>query len=346
MNNYIYVLSDKENIKVEKLHICTWDVKEKNALIELGMSFPSDNLPDKFDIYVFAPFLLKNCEAKSLHDTLKEPENFKFIFNEKRIGSDDIGENARDGSVVHYQKGNDEAKMAIVNVVPNKENGYFKMTIHKPHIIFDSLYCRILIETSEKCLAEVTKGITKKNYKYDFKINESRNIPADVLNYRDNNHLHEMGVVSSYCLHCVPADFEMAYSDSRKLQSVRILETDAFNHYLPSLAIKGEYIITFQKDTKAGSFSFFTSFTREHIGNKQLFLAIGANIICSFLFAEAEWRFTDKTDGEWYDKIPVEWWIALVVVLGCFVWCFSLWSWGWNKIKQFGSWVKRKCTPK
>ncbi|MBR1519726.1 MAG: hypothetical protein IJ635_00630 [Bacteroidaceae bacterium] len=345
MNNYIYVLSDKENIKVEKLHICTWDLKGGKKYVELGVFLAKNNQTDPFNIYLAAPFIDKKCTVKSLHKELGDEKNFKFIFNEEQTDRKPL-DDGDDGYIVHYNIDN-EIKLAVVAVKHELVSGYIKCSVQQPQKEFDHLYFRLLLGINKESLARAINGITKITYQYDFQVNEKRNIPDEISKLKKDESLSYSQISSVYCLHCVPANYELSYSDDHKLQSIRMLETDAFKKYLKEFKdLKGKYIIIFQKSRELEKPSFFTSFSKEHIGNKQLFLAIGANIICSFLFAEADWRFTTPTEGEWYDKIPVEWWLALAVVLGCFIWCFSLCSWVWNQIKQGCSWIKRKCASK
>lgn len=320
MNNYIYTLSNVD-ISIEKLHVCTWSLREKKASLEIGICIPSNqNLAASFDVYLFAPFFSANSEIRSLHEELSNAENFKFIFNEQLTNLEPL-DDGRVGNIVHYVN-NNECRIAIVNVDMESNDGFVKVTIHKPQPEHDFLYFRLFIKTEKDNLADVSKGITKKIYKFDFKINEQRNKPKEVSDCERTQHLHVISVSKAYCLHCVPDNFELSYSDTRKIQNVRMLEKDAFSRYLSELNdCKGNYIIAFQKDNVQGSCTFYTCFTREYIGNEQLFLAIIANIVCSFLFAEAAWRCALDSSQKWYTQIPVEW-IALVILAVFFLFCY------------------------
>ena len=115
MNNYIYILCNSRDVKIDKLHFCTWNLENQNASIELGLSIPvTDNMPNSFDIYILAPFLNENCKIHSLHKELNDAENFKFIFNEKHLSSENIGEDGRSGHIIKYNLDGVEEKMAIV----------------------------------------------------------------------------------------------------------------------------------------------------------------------------------------------------------------------------------------
>ena len=325
MNNYIYTLCSSQNVVIDKLHFCTWNLENQNTSIELGLSLPkTDNMPDSFDIYIFAPFLNKNCEIHSLHKELNDAENFKFIFNEKHLSSENIGDDGRNGHIIKYNLDGVEEKMAIVKpeLKIEKEN-CLKLTLTKHQGGYNNLYCRLYVKTQLKTLAERTKGISKNTYKYDFKLNEERNIPSEITDFRNQNNLFVMKVENAYCLHCVPSDYELSYSDARKLNNLRILENDAFNKYFGNLNnIEGEYIIAFQKDKISGSGSFYMSFSQERIGNKQLAMAIGANLICSFLFAFYSLRTQPMNDILSLSKFPYEFILALLFIVFCCYYCF------------------------
>ena len=106
----------------------------------------------------------------------------------------------------------------------------------------------------------------------------------DVFNYKQEQDLKLLKIQSTFCLHCVPSDYELGFSDSAKLKNVRKLEMDAFCHYLPLLkGMRGGYNIVFLKEKNENGNSFFTTFSKEYIGNKQLLIALVTNLICNLL---------------------------------------------------------------
>lgn len=312
MNNYIYILSNHQNVIIEKLHICTWDIRYQKASVELGMMITNQNLPNNFDLCVFAPFINTNCEITSLHDQLHEPANFKFVFNEE-ITNDEPLDTGRTGHIIHYRHDNNTYRMAIINVSSESQDGHVKVPIRKPVGTYNYIYFRLLIKTQEESLANISSGsINKKIYKYDLKVNEYRNEPENVINFSQQQQLNKAQVKSAYFLNCVPDNYELTYVDNRKLQSVRLLEMDAFRCYLEDLnTAEGDYIIAFQKDKIGPSFSFFTAFSKEHIGNHQVILAVLVNILCTIIFEALP-------DG-WMKKIcflgfPNYIWVVIVIL--------------------------------
>lgn len=74
-------------------------------------------------------------------------------------------------------------------------------------------------------------------------------------------------------------------------------------------------MIVFLKLKGNENYSFFTTFVKEHIGNKQIIFAILANIFCSFLFAYETWKkwAVVKLLVEYASLYPM--WACLIVVL-------------------------------
>lgn len=341
MNNYIYTLSNSQNVIIDKLHVCTWDLEGQKASVELGLSIPnSDNLPEHFVIYLFAPFLNNHCVVNSLHRELNDAENFKFIFNEKHLGSDNIGDDGRFGHIIRYNTNGNERRMAIIKPECELGGGYLELSLNKPVGEYANLYCRVHVRTIKDTLAQRARGISKDTYKYDVKINEERNIPSGVTDFKNQNDLSVAKVETAYCLHCVPNDYELSYSDARKLVSIRILELDAFRQYIGSLNnIEGEHIIAFQKDSLSGSGSFFTTFSRERIGNKQLTMAIGTNLLCNLLFAIYSLRNQQEQGSQPQFDVPFELLFASVLIIACLVYCLSLWTWFVRMCKKVKAWI-------
>lgn len=95
------------------------------------------------------------------------------------------------------------------------------------------------------------------------------------------------------------------------------METDSFNKYLKDIETidKDKYMIVFLKLKGNENYSFFTTFVKEHIGNKQIIFAILANIFCSLLFAYETWKnwVVIKFLVNFASLYPM--WACLIVVL-------------------------------
>ena len=108
-----------------------------------------------------------------------------------------------------------------------------------------------------------------------------------MYHFKEDQQLQFCEIQSVFLFHCVPDNYDISYIDSSKLRNVRRLETAAFNKYLKDIESieKDRYIIVFLKSKGNENYSFFTTFVKEHIGNKQIIFAVLANIACSLLLS-------------------------------------------------------------
>ena len=185
-----------------------------------------------------------------------------------------------------------------------------------------------MIEIKEASIAIRKKGIAQTIYIYDFKINETRNLPQDIYELKTTKKLVICKVKKIFCLHAVPDNFVFSFVDSSKLKNIRKLETTAFQKYLPAVKSisKDSYNIMFLKDDDCDgkeSYSLFSICTEETIGSKQIALAIGANILCSLLFALSSFRYIKDSKIEWYRQIPWEYWLALLILVLLLIYLFT-----------------------
>ena len=79
---------------------------------------------------------------------------------------------------------------------------------------------------------------------------------------------------------------------------------------------ENQFNIIFCKQENKDNYSFFSTYSEEYIGNAQLTLALGANILCSLLFASGGLqKRTNDLELPFIARIPFEYWIALGVLL-------------------------------
>ena len=320
MENAYYILAKKQ-IDIERLHICTWDIPNESSYMELGIEFSSHSFEeDSLTLFMAAPFIGENNSVTCLLKNLSDRANGRFIFNDVVSGIDNVGEDTRDGSILKFEK-RDNLTVLPCNIKVKKELILF--IIKKPNRYAGNLYFRVLIKLGNDNIAIKKGGIAQTNYIYDFKINETRNLPQDIYELKKDNSLNICKVNSVFCLHAIPDNFEFSFVDSTKLKNIRKLETSAFQQYLPEIKgiSKDCFNIMFLKDEKKESYSFFSICTEETIGSKQIALAVGANILCSLLFALASLRFVKDPASEWFSQIPWEYWIAfgILIILGIYL---------------------------
>lgn len=313
MNNSYYILA-KEAIHIERLHICTWEFPNADSYIEFGMEFPYETFTsDALNVWLSAPFIKEEDEVKCLLENLSNRANSRFIFNDIVSRIENIGEDYRDGSILRFERRN---PLTILPCKIEVSSGLLKFTLNRPNRYEGNLYFRVLVKHNGT-IAIKKSGIAKNTYIYDLKINETRNLPEAIYDLKSNENLQICQIQNLFCLHSVPDDFEFSFIDSSKLKNIRKLETEAFKKYLPDVKDIGKdcYNIIFLKDCNKDSYSLFTTCSEETIGNKQIALAIGANITCSLLFAFYTVRSEWVSNVKWYCQIPLEYFIAVAILL-------------------------------
>lgn len=325
MNNTYYILA-KEHIDIERLHICTWEFSQESSYIEFGIEFSHNSFTnDSIKFYLAAPFIKGNDVVTCLLDNLSDRANGRFIFNDVVSGIENVGDDSRDGSILKFETRNN---LTVLPCDAKAHDGYITLEIKKPNRYDGNLYFRILVKIDDNTIAIKKSGIAQTTYIYDFKINETRNLPQSIYDLKKRNGLNICNVKMLFCLHAVPDNFVFSFVDSSKLKNIRKLESPAFQQYLPEIKgiSKDCYNIMFLKDdnsTGKNSYSIFTMCTEETIGAKQIALAVGANIICSLLFAFSALRFVKDPAIEWYKQIPWEYWGAFAILIILFIYIFT-----------------------
>lgn len=331
MDNAYYILA-KRQIDIERLHICTWEFPNESSYIEFGVEFPDKafNGEEPLEFFLAVPFVKKDDIVTCLMSSLSDRENSRFIFNDVVNGVENVGTDTREGSILKFET------REVLTVLPCNEivtdEGLITIKIKQPPKHEGNLYFRILVKLSEDTIAIKKSGVAQSNYIYDIKINETRNIPQNIYDIKNEKELQICKIKKLFCLHAVPDSFEFSFVDTSKLKNIRKLESTAFQKYLPNIkSIKKDcYNIMFLKDSvesdeesEVKSYSFFTICTEETIGSKQIALAVAANIICGLLFAISSLRFVKNSSIAWYSQIPWEYWIALIVFSLLLVYLFT-----------------------
>ncbi len=313
MNNSVYLYSSQE-IVIERLHLCTWDVRGGKTRFELGIEISNDpkhQLSESFQVSVHLPFTICKENVKSLHKSLCDEKISRYIFNDIISSSDIIDEDPMRGKVLHFKERGDLA------VIPAKivEGPTDELTFDiNPNTIKFNLYLRVLIELNETTIAIKKKGIAKNSYIFDFKINERRNMPEELVTHINSSDLIKVRHV--FLFHVVPDTYNIDFYDSNKFKSIRKIEKDVFAGYTGIKELRDtDHIILFNKESNKESYSFYTCFSSEIIGIKQVVLAIGANILCSLLFAIPGLRLNWNSGERWYIQFPWEWCLALLVLV-------------------------------
>lgn len=334
MTNTYFILSNKP-INIERLHICTWDFNGSNAAIELGFEFAPTPYVSDVEFILSLPFLEETDTVHCLMDALiRDDDNCKFIFNDTIKTNKPINGDKRNGAIIEFSAREDLAVLPIKQISVNKGECSFSVNNLDSTI---KNYVRLYIPTKSKKISVINQGITKATYIYDIKINESRNLPDHIYNLINNGYKMCRDINSCFCFHVFPRQYNIAYLNSTQLKNIRFIEAEAFCRYLPYLnkMAENEYLIVFNKNTNRtdGVYTFFSEFEKETIGDKQIVLAVAANIICSLLFGMISLRQWSH-GNEWYEYLPWEFWTAIVILLVFALYLFIPWNIFRTKIKN------------
>ena len=317
MNNSFYIYSSSKLV-IERLHICTWDIKGAKSKMEIGLEILNDAtscIQNPVLISLSAPFVQKDIKVKSLHKELCEEKFSRYIFNDIITGSDIIDEDAKRGKVLHFKGRGDLAVLPVeANVLQDEKILNFKIN---PSGVKQNIYVRMIVDLNVNTVAIVKDGIAKRGYVFDFKINESRNMPDNLVTKISSNDLLKVNQV--FLFHAVPDSYNIEFYDSNKFKSLWKLETEVFANYTGINELqKDEYMILFNKETGKSAYSFYTCFSNEIIGTKQIMLAIGANILCSLLFSFPSFRNSWNSLKPWLPQFPWEWIAAVLILIGLY----------------------------
>lgn len=318
MENSFFILSDQKII-ISRFHICTWNIENSKSFIEIGIDFNNQKFND-IEIKFVAPFIQKSSNIRCLAENLnKDSNNIKFIFNDNVKTVDVIDGDKRNGQIVTFENKSD-GKLAILPILNLEiDDQIVSCKIKPPQLDAQTnCYVRFIIEVENASISTIKKGIASESYIQDIKVNEMRNLPDNVHSLV-NNQLFFCTINNCFCLHVIPNSYHLSFVDQNKLKNVRELEVDAFKRYLPDelkTMKNGKYMIVFNKMKTETSYSFFTIFTKEIIGTNQILLAIGANILCSLLFAFSDIRKDFNPDKSIVEQLPYEYWaIALILIV-------------------------------
>lgn len=318
MNNSFYVYSNSP-LTIERLHICTWDIKGAKSKMEMGMEIVNGKTPPiqkPVQISLSMPFSLKDLKVKSLHNELCEEKYSQYIFNDIIKGSDIIDEDAKRGKVLHFKERGDLAVLPVGTEV-SQDGKILNLTINSRGTK-GNIYVRMIMDLDVNTVAVVKNGIAKKSFLFDFKINESRNMPDCLVTKIKSSDL--LTVKQVFLFHAVPDSYNIDFYDSNKFKSIRKLETEVFADYTGIKELRNDdYMILFNKDTGKKAYSFYTCFSDEIIGTKQIVLAIGVNILCSLLFSLPSFRNSWNCCEPWSTQFPWEWIVAVLILFAMFV---------------------------
>lgn len=300
MNNFVYILS-KQNIIIERLHICTWSIEKDVYFTEYGFEINRGELK-KIDLQVELPLpqKLDNSNFISLFNNIIDTDNSRFIFNADIKDISPINGNNAFGTRIEFV--NDRK----ITVLPLDLNDGVELDAKTRTLKFSldisnnqvtgSIYMRFLIKTTEPAFSYEKKEITRRIITNEVRVNECRTASDAVIQLLKKSY-KPVVINKCFCFHIIPNSYSIDFIDDKKLKTIRSLEAVGFNNYLGSIKQKfnlslkeHDYNIVFCKQENEerdsiANYSFFSRYSKEYIGNIQVGLAIAVNILCGLLFA-------------------------------------------------------------
>jgi hypothetical protein len=327
MENSFFIFTDKEEIVIERFHICTWEFKSSKPLIEFGAEISKNSIKDKDSLClsIYIPWLTDKCEISDLYENLKERENARFIFNDSIEGDVSLDSSTDDVGVIH--KFQNKESLCILPIKKTIKSKIISVLIDlKPYKqgcknikINPNIYFRFLIKPVEK-ITMIKKGIGKSTIIYDIKVNERRNISSnEEKNLRDKAFCK---IKNCFLFNIIPNEYDVVFFENKSLKNIRALEYESFKKYLlDSRVKKDELIVVFNKKDsveQSPSYSFFTIYSRERIGTGQFAIAILINILCGFFLTLPGYRKALTKDQ---DPLMIWEWFTweLYLVLALFI---------------------------
>lgn len=314
-------------------------------MIEFGFEISADsafNIDNHITLFLYIPWYTPQYEVRDLYKNLKDTSNSKFIFNDSVTDTHSLDGGNNNFGIIHSFV--EREKLCLLPIeFKNSEEAWVNMEIDLKHYNSISenspnIYCRFLIKPNNHFISTRKKGITKTTIIYDFKVNERRNMPDQLL--LDKREKELCNIKSCFCFNILPNKYDFVFLDNASLKSVRTLEYESFRRYLgDDMFKKDELVVVFNKKTNAtkqssNSYSFFSMYSKERIGKAQFTLAILLNIFCGMLFFIASYRSSPKPDTAFFKiliELPGEVYFASAILL------ISILYFSWPYIRQLGA---------
>ena len=327
------ILCKQNNIIIDRFHICTWEIGSNKPIIEIGIDINKECLKNLscIDFSMYTPWKILECS--DLFKEIKKEENARFIFNESIKGQKNLNDNSEFGVVHSFSN---DTKLCILPVILNSSQSLVNLSIDLSHFnqeyLNENIYVRFYFIPDVSNISIHKTGIAKSTIIYDTKINEKRNIPSNLL--QEIAKLNYPKINTCYNFNIVQNNFEITYED-KHLRSIRNLEYKSFTDYFKELINANklkienkELLVVFSKSQESDStYSYFTIYTKEHFGLKQISIVLVLNLICSFLFFLPSYR------GKFYDhkdsfinnilSLPIELIIIFLIIVGSVIYIWN-----------------------
>ena len=346
-NSYFVYTAAGLNITIERFHICTWEFSNNSTLVEFGCEILSDSIMGRnmLEMELFIPWLTETATTADFYPKLRDPSNSRFIFNDSisNVASLDGGENQN--GVIHKFSGKE--KLCILPVTFTKDFANHKIIINLNLNIYNqynhpadeprpNVYFRFCLDPKRSQISTLKKGITKSTILYDIKLNQRRNIPDYLLNEILQKQLCKVKIC--FCFNIIPNTHDLVFFDNSTLKNVRTLEYESFKKYLGKDLLKeDDLIVVFNKNDGLDSYSFFSIYTKEHIGIDQLAVALLINLLAGILLfiASLDSSLAQEKKTLTFDVLPYSFWSVVILFILMLVYFITKrWNFSFKRLKK------------
>lgn len=321
MENSVFVLCKQDKVTIERLHICTWDINNNKHFTEYGFEIARGELR-KLSIAIELPELQSLDNFRCLCSNISDTNNCRFIFNSDIEEIKPINGNPSFGNNITLSN---DRKIAILPINSDSitlKNNILQIELDITEQAKETIYFRFLIKSKNPAFAFSKNEVSKKIINYDIRINECRTASPEIAKLQQNGY-KTMLIKKCFCFHIIPNTYNVEFVNSNKLKTIRSLEQIGFNKYLgeiknsEKISLKEhQYNIVFSKQEDLSSYSFFSVYSKDHIGDAQVILALFANILCSLLFAAGSLHSEALNMGiSYWQCVPTEYWFAFAILI-------------------------------
>lgn len=324
MDNSVFVLCKQDNVDnviIERLHICTWDINNNKHFTEYGFEITRGQL-QKLNIAIALPKVQSLNDFRCLCPNVSDTNNCRFIFNSDIEEIKPITGNPSFGNNISLSNDRKIAILPINSDFITLDNNILLIDLDIPEQANPTIYFRFLIKSDSPAFAFSKNEVSKKIINYDIRVNECRTASPEIAQLQQRGY-HAMQIKKCFCFHIIPNTYNVEFVNGNKLKTIRSLEQVGFNKYLgdirnsENISLKEhQYNIVFCKQENLSNYSFFSVYSKDHIGDAQVILALFANILCSLLFAAGGLHSKiSNTELSYWQRVPIEYWIALTILI-------------------------------
>ena len=284
-DSFAIYASDKCEIDV---HINVWTNMKSTNYIDIGLRIYKKENFNTISIYV--PYCISQNDICDLSEILKSETVMRGIFNQKCFITISSDENYYDVQLTDYNMRIVPIRSCVSNIA-NSENGTVISFAISQWSIDNIAYIRFRLPYKSLTdylsarkpiyIEALESPIMKESYLYNFKLNESRTLPQEVLKY-----VNSLVVIktTNFFL-CMPDKCSISPENAHK---TRIIENKIFKPYIPDKQFEKNSIAYQWCYSKTKRYTLSAFFEQKYINwVSVIFYSVAViilNIISNFLF--------------------------------------------------------------